>query len=171
MKKVLAVVLSLIMMFAVCVPAFAAPARVTITNSSTEQSGDVLVSTTTEGVTSATYTVTIPADTKITWGSPKTGMQYSMTSQLELGKVLKVAITSANGQKLKHDTFEIPYTYSSTNGGVAIDSPDTTADQEVFTRTVGFNIDIAAASWTAVPVAEYTDTLTFTVSIVDKPAA
>ncbi len=186
MKKVLAVVLSLIMMFAVCVPAFAAEGKentkIIINDNQPEivdgkQTADSILKTSTQkedGTEGATYTVSIPAETVIPWEKLKTGMQYSIVTQLEAGKRLSVEAESASGANeltRAGSTDKIPYTFSLTNGGGAVDTLSFTTDKEVFAMTRGFNIDITKDAWAAVPVAEYTGTLTFTVAIIDAPAA
>ena len=99
MKKVLAIVLSVIMMFAVCVPAFAvttiadkAPAIV-----DGKQATDSLLKTSTEkedGTDGASYVVTIPAETIIPWEKVKTLFSYSVKTQLEAGTRLAISATS-----------------------------------------------------------------------------
>lgn len=169
MKKILAVVLSVIMLFAVCVPAFAVH---TITDSSA-QTADSKLSTSTQkedGTEGASYVVTIPAETTIPWEKSKTLFSYSVKSQLESGKRLAISAASASGRNVLVDAAganELPYTFSRTNGGDTIDTLSYTTETEVVDTNRTFNIDIATAAWQAVPVNVYTGNLTFTVEVVD----
>lgn len=175
MKKVLAIALSVIMMFAVCVPAFAA---VTITDEKPEvvngvQTADSKLSTSTQkedGTDGASYTVTIPAETIIPWEKAKTLFSYSVKTQLESGKRLAISAASQSGRNVLVDAAganELPYTFSKTNGGEAIETLNYTTATEVVDTNRTFNIDIATAAWQAVPVNEYVGYLTFTVEVVD----
>lgn len=169
MKKILAVVLSLIMMFAVCVPVFAVQ---NITDQ-TAQTADSKLSTSTQredGTEGASYVVSIPAETTIPWEKSKTLFSYSVKSQLESGKRLAISAASASGRNVLVDAAganELPYTFSRTNGGDTIETLSYTTETEVVDTNRTFNIDIATAAWQAVPVNVYTGNLTFTVEVVD----
>lgn len=169
MKKILAVVLSVIMLFAVCVPAFAVH---TITDSSA-QTADSKLSTSTQkedGTEGASYVVTIPAETTIPWEKAKTLFSYGVKTQLESGKRLAISAESQSGRNVLVDAAgenELPYTFSRTNGGEAIETLSYTTETEVVDTNRTFNIDIATAAWQAVPVNVYSGSLTFTVEIVD----
>ena len=174
MKKIIALALALVMMFAVCVPAFAAD--VTINDNQPEivegkQTGDSRVYTSTEtDPTFVSYQVTIPAETPIKWGATKTLFSYHVKTQLELGKRLALSATSQNGeQALKNASTDktLPYTFSQTNGGAVIDTLNYTTDNEIVDTNRTFNIDIADTAWQAAPIAEYEDFLTFTVEVVN----
>ena len=95
MKKAISVVLALVMLFAVCVPAFAADISATGT-------GDVIVSTSTKTATgedAESYTVTIPADTTIAWGTDSTDVGYTVESHLARNKAVAVAVTGSGEMK------------------------------------------------------------------------
>ncbi len=177
MKKFVSVLLSVIMLFAVCVPAFAAD-PIAITDDSPAvvdgvQTADSILKTSTQkedGSEGATYTVTIPAETIIPWEKELNLFAYTVKTQLAEGKRLKVDVASKNGENelvREGTTNVLPYTFTLTNGGAATDTLSYTTDREVINTNRTFNINIAAASWQSVPVAEYGDTLTFTVAIVD----
>lgn len=173
MKKILAIVLTMVMMFAVCVPAFAADLTINDNEPAIvggKQNVDSKVYTSTEtDPTFISYEVTIPAETKIAWGATSTELQYSIKTQLDLGKRLAISATSQNGlQKLTNAGTDktLPYTFSATDGTVLATLSYTT-DNEIVNATRAFNIDIATAVWNAAPVAEYADYLTFTVEVVD----
>lgn len=185
MKKILAVVLSVVMLFAVCVPAFAADTadskKITINDNAPEivdgkQTGDSRVYTSTDPVDPnfVSYTVTIPAETQIQWGTTKSLFSYSVKTQLDLGKRLAISAVSQSGtQEMKNAGTDktLPYTFSKTNGGEVIDTLAYTTETEVVDTNRTFNIDIADETWKAAPIAEYEDYLTFTVEIVDAPVA
>ena len=85
MKKVLSVALAVVMLFAVCVPAFAANP---ITDK-TEQSGTTIVKTSTKtetGEDGRRYSVTIPANTTIPWGKASVDMAYVVEAHLAYGE-------------------------------------------------------------------------------------
>ena len=174
MKKVLAIVLSVIMMFAVCVPAFAVT---TITDKAPaivdgKQATDSLLKTSTEkedGTDGASYVVTIPAETIIPWEKVKTLFSYSVKTQLEAGKRLAISAASQSGANELVDAAgnKLPYSFSKTNGGEAIETLNYTTESEVVNTNRTFNIDIASTAWQAVPVNEYTGYLTFTVEVVN----
>ncbi len=192
MKKLVAVVLSMIMMFAVCVPAFAADpvspvaSDIQITDDSPEvvdgkQTEDSILKTSTQkkdGTEGATYTVTIPAETIIPWEETLQLFTYNVKTQLASGKRLTVEVASAKGSTsegentlTKADSADVlPYTFSLTNGGASVASMSYTTEDEVVNTNRTFNINIKTADWQSVPVAEYTDTLTFTVAVVDAAA-
>lgn len=167
MKKFLAVALSVIMMFAVCVPAFAVQS---ITDK-TANTADAKVYTSTEPTPDfVSYSVTIPAETQIAWGTTKTAFSYGVKTQLELGKRLAINAVSQNGdQALKNASTDktLPYTFSYTNQGGIVNTLAYTTDTEVVDTNRTFNIDIATTDWQAAPIAEYVDFLTFTVEVVD----
>lgn len=169
MKKLFAVVLTLVMLFAVCVPAFAA----TITDESAEQSADALIYTSTETPdTFKAYTVTIPASLVIPWSSEKTAFTYGVKTQLELGKRLQVTVESVGPLELSNDetSIVIPYTFSNSNDE-GVENLSYTTSREVVTTNRTFNIDILESDWNKAPVARYEDTLTFTIDVIDAPVA
>lgn len=168
MKKILAIVLSVIMLFSVCVPAFAVH---TITDA-TAQTADSKLSTSTQkedGTDGASYTVSIPAETVIPWEKTKTVFSYSVKTQLESGKRLVISAVSESGKNVLVDAAgenELPYTFSKTNGGESVETLSYTTETEVVDTSRTFNIDIATTAWQAVPVNVYTGNLTFTVEVV-----
>lgn len=183
MKKLLALVLALVMMFAVCVPAFAVvETKNNVTtvkdNYSQKEAVEAKLHTNTELPEGEyAYTVEIPADTVITWGDPYTEFKYRIVkTQLNAGQRLRINVTSAdNDSSLTSEATgaTIPYYFSrlvnpDTDEYVAVDTLSYTTDKEVITipRLRTFYISIAAASWN-VPLAEYTDILNFQIDIID----
>ncbi len=161
MKKILSIALALVMMLAVCVPAFAADLSVKDTDS-----GDVIITTSTDkedGSDGDWYVVTIPADTTIAWGAESTELKYSAETHLLYGKTLDVDVTSA----------DYVMTYAP-EAGVALDLAFAlSGDVDVNFTTVTYpavekavSVDITADAWNNAVVGEYADTLTFSAAIV-----
>ncbi len=155
MKKIISIALALVMMFAICVPAFAAD----ITNEA-PGAQDAVIKTSTTGATGS-YTVTIPAETVIAWGTESTNLQYKVSAQLEPNKALKVTaaakdgvynMTDANGLTLAYTLGDATYTTTA----------NTVVDKEVKTLTV----NVAADAWSNAVISEYSGYLTFTAEVV-----
>lgn len=161
MKKVLALALALVMMFAVCVPAFAADKIITPDTLDGKESAVVKTRTTDiNGDDAATFTVTIPAETVIPWGEENWDLVYTIDSQLAPQDRVFVEVTQ-DSTSMKNGALELPY---SINGetNVATNAPVVSGDE----RTV--EIHIAAADWADAAIAEYQDTLTFTAYVGQK---
>ncbi len=170
MKKILAIALALVMMLAVCVPAFAAD-KVISNTAPDAQTTIVKTSKTTEGGDDAAYyKITIPAEVQIPWSKVDQAFTYKIESQLELGQKLNIKVAGANKLTNASTTaYEIPYTVSEDE---FTDAGYTTATEIVAADTArSFTLAITDAAWKAVPVAEYQDTLTFTVAVVPAPVA
>ncbi len=171
MKKCLSLLMAAVMLFAVCVPAFAA-GDMTISKGDANQSAssDVFTKTTRKDNTdAASYSVTIPAETEIAWGETRTVFTYHVKSQLEIGNRLHITAVSENGtQELKNaeTSKTLPYAFSYTNLAGSVENLNYTTDNEVIDTNRTFNIDITDTAWQAVPIAEYADRLTFTVEVV-----
>lgn len=175
MKKCLSVFLAAVMLFAVCIPAFAVE-DIAINMGDDPQKGTADVYTKTTGKDNqnpASYTVIIPADTLIPWRETATEFKYSIQSQLEIGKCLNIAVIGANDEdKLlstgNKTTASIPYKLSYNNeGGTVKDTLSFNTNTEIVNVERLFYIRIATADWDAVPVTEYQDNLTFKIEIVD----
>lgn len=158
MKKIISVLLAVAMLAALCVPAFAAE----ITKDSPEQSAtvDVVTKTTDSGGQDAySYTVTIPASFEFDWGDTAAkDAAYSVTSQLLLGASLDVAVAANDGGKMKATGTEKTLTFTLTNGGSENFKEVNDAAAPVATPQVSI------ASYTGVPIAVYTGTLTYSVT-------
>lgn len=161
MRKVLSVALALLMMLAICVPAFAANP---ITEK-TENTGTTVIKTDTKkenGESGESYSVMIPADTTIPWGKVSNDLTYSVEAHLGYGKKLHVSVANESGNKmaLKEDaSITLPYTLD----GVAYTSEGPVVNPRV-SKTL--NLTIAENAWANAIVGEYSDTLTFTAEIV-----
>ncbi len=157
MKKIIAIAMALVMMMVIAVPAFAAVEGGSGTGS------DTIINTLTtkeDGTDPTWYTVTIPATQTIYWEATATEIEYSISSQLATGDFVNVAVadadsayvmTNAAGNTLQYAITDAAYTASAE---VVTDEADTVT------------IDTSMAAWTTVPVDSYTDTLTFTATIV-----
>lgn len=160
MKKILAIAMALVMMMAICVPAFA-----TVTGGSNAGS-DTIINTDTKKDTdddgigdteAAWYTVTIPATQTLPWEATSTDIEYAVASQLKTGDVVKVTVTDADGA----------YKMTSTGGELAytLENATFTADSAVYDDTAKVTVKVALNDWKSVAIDNYTDTLTFTAEI------
>lgn len=170
MKKYVSLILTAVMLFAVCIPAFAA--EINMGDAVQSANPDVFTKTTDENNQNpASYTVIIPADTEIPWGATSTEFQYSVSSQLEIGKSLKISVIGENSEdKLTSDitSATIPYKLSySNNGGTVEDSLSYNSNKEIVDLKRTFYVRIVSDDWNLVPVTEYKDYLTFGIDIVN----
>lgn len=170
MKKYVSLILTAVMLFAVCIPAFAA--EINMGDAVQSANPDVFTKTIDENNQNpASYTVIIPADTEIPWGATSTEFQYSVSSQLEIGKSLKISVIGENSEdKLTSDitSATIPYKLSySNNGGTVEDSLSYNSNKEIVDLKRTFYVRIVSDDWNLVPVTEYKDYLTFGIDIVN----
>lgn len=168
MKKAISIVLTVIMLFAVCVPAFAATDI-----SKTDGKGEIIVSTTTtteSGDDAETYSVTIPADTQIAWGTLTTDVSYSVESHLSRNKAVNVTVAGNENGTMKTDPAngEV-YTLAYTLDGAV----DYTADHPVVypAATQAVNVLVDELAWNTAVVESYSDILTYTSQIVTVDVA
>lgn len=157
MKKVISLVMALVMMMAIMVPAFAAELN------ATTQSGTATVQTDTSAITGdGTYTVTYPATMNIVWGTTTTNFEYTVTSHLKTGKLVnvKVADTGDGLNMLNADNATLAYALAGTVDG-------TTTNPVVTDATFNYNINVETSVWNAAAIDTYSDTLTFTSTVVD----
>lgn len=162
MKKILSVALALVMMAAICVPAFATK---TISDKTAEKTGDTLVQTSTkkeDGSNGESYTVEIPLSVNIPWGkTDAVALDYYVEAHLAYGKRLSVAVTGNGKMALEEDANEkLAYTLSGTTLFRA-DSP------VVYTPDVKqpLSITVADNAWKNAVVGVYSGTLTFTAEV------
>lgn len=184
MKKLLALVLALVMMFAVCVPVFAVVETknnvTTVKDNNTQKEAvPAKIHTNTElPAGEYAYILEIPADTEIKWDNKDSHTRFEyriISTQLNAGQRLRVNVMSEDGVSeltSEASTAKIPYTFTRYNADADEYTPvanlNYTTDREVITtaRPRTFYISIAAASWN-VPLAEYTDILNFQIDIID----
>ncbi len=163
MKKIISIALALVMMMAICVPAFATQTAVVGDNV-------VDVKTTYDETTDTSYTVTIPATIPVVWGDTTTAYDvgYTVTSQLLVGASITVAVNydldtddTNNGVMTNADT-TATLTYVLTGEG------ETTFgevnDGAKASDVGGTDATITVAGFDAAPVATYTGTITYSVA-------
>ncbi len=157
MKKLLAMALAVVMMLAVCVPAFAAE----ITTDDGKGTSIIKTSTQTAGgEEGAGFTVTIPAENTIYWDAQSTDLTYTITSQLGPNTGVQVTVDDTDQAYVMTDanSYTLAYTLADTVGVTT--SPVVNAEE--FTYTV----NVAQTAWDAAIVSEYADELTFTAELV-----
>ena len=158
MKKVISMLMTVAMLAALMVPAFALDQNT--------PKGAVIVKTDTEmadGQDARRYTVTIPADTVIAWGAEKTDLTgYTAEAHLAYGEKLSVTVSGSGNMIYSPEegtTLALPYTLE---GDTAYKS---TGAVVYPVATLALSVNIAADDWNAAVVGEYQDTLTFTAAI------
>lgn len=163
MKKILSFAMALVMMMVIMVPAFA------VELNANPDSADVVIDTSTlkdtdgDGVgdtDAEEYTVTIPADTTIPWGTEDTDVSYSVEAHLKRDGRVKVTVAGAGVMKTVDGAYEIAYTLA--GEGVAF-TADVPTIYPAATKTV--NVNITADDWNSAVVEEYSDILTYTAEI------
>lgn len=155
MKKVISVLMAVAMLAALMVPAFA------LTEADGNPASDTAEVKTNYDNLEATggyYTVTYPAETTIAWGTVDTTIQYNVTTQLVPTATLTVTVAQDNAAMKSADETELPYTLSG--------DTEVTGIAPFVSEEKSLNINITDANWKSVPVDDYSDTLTFTASIV-----
>lgn len=155
MKKVISVLMAVAMLAALMVPAFA------LTEADGNPASDTAKVKTNYDNLKATggyYTVTFPAETKIAWGTVDTTIKYNVSTQLIPTATLTVTVAQDNAAMKSADETELPYTLSG--------DTEVTGIAPFVSEEKSLNINITDANWKSVPVDDYSDTLTFTASIV-----
>lgn len=154
MKKVISVLMAIAMLAALMVPAFAATIDQTGGNPAT---GGATVKTDTSAVTGdGAYTVTYDAEISVPWNSTAAvSSNYTVETHLKTGKQLQVTATSDG--IMTYNALELPYTL----GG---DTAYTAGAAETATKAI--TVTVAQSAWDEAPIAEYTDTITYTAEIV-----
>ncbi len=162
MKKIISIALALVMMMAICVPAFAETA--------VEGANDVQVETTYNASTDASYTVTIPATISVAWDDETTAYNvgYTVTSQLLIGASVTVGVAydtdtdDTNNGVMEAEGTDKKLTYTLTGAG---ETAFTGVNNGAKASDVGgTDATITVAGFDAAPVATYTGTITYTVS-------
>ena len=148
MKKLTALVLVIVLSLSLSVTVFAADNRnTTITTS-----------------INPTYTVTIPANTNVTFNTLSTsfGAVTLTAAQIDPGYAVKVVLTASGKLKNQADnTKTIAYTIKDASGAFTSAQYTTAGDKTDLT------IDITQAAWNAAFAGQYSDTVTFTVSYIN----
>ena len=156
MKKVISVLMAVAMLAALMVPAFAVDK--TLDENTASDTAEVKTNYDNLEATGGYYTVTFPAETTIAWGTVDTTIKYNVSTQLIPTATLKVTVAQDNAAMKSADETELPYTLSGDTEVTGI-APFVSEDKSL-------NINITDANWKSVPVDDYSDTLTFTASIV-----
>lgn len=157
MKKIISFALAATMALSASATAFAAE----ITQDSDPKTTNATITTS----IAPTYTVTIPADVDVAFNATATdfGSIEVTAAQLDPDKCIKVELASdGNLENLVDNTKVIPYTV--TSGETAFTSATYLATGEKTDLT----INITADDWNKAYAGDYSDTVTFTVSYVDK---
>ena len=161
MKKILAIAMALVMMMAICVPAFAAVTGGSNAGSDTIINTDTKKDTDDDGIgdtEAAWYTVTIPATQTLAWETESKDIEYTVASQLKTGEAVKVTVADADAAyKMTSAGGELAYT---------LDNATFTAPSAVYDDTAKVTVKVALDDWKSVAIDNYTDTLTFTAEIV-----
>lgn len=149
MKKLTALVLVIVLSLSLSVTAFAADNRNTTITTSIDP----------------TYTVTIPANTNVTFNALSTsfGAVTLTAAQIDPGYAVKVELNASGTLKNQADaTKTIAYTVNDANGDAFTVGTYTTAGDKT-----DLTIDITQEAWNAAFAGRYSDTVTFTVSYIN----
>lgn len=161
MKKILAIAMALVMMMAICVPAFAAVTGGSNSGSDTIINTDTKKDTDNDGVgdTEASwYTVTIPATQTLPWEATSSNIKYTVASQLKTGEAVMVKVDDADkAYKMTAAGGELKY---------SLENATFTAPSAVYNAETSVTVKVALNDWKSVAIDNYTDTLTFTAEIV-----
>ena len=154
MKKLFAVILAAALVMSLSITAFAA--------NTTGGTADITTSI------NPTYTVTIPANTTVAFNATETdfGAIEVTASQIHPDKCIKVELTSDGKLENSIDaTKVIPYAIKDSEGAEFTSATYLTEGDKT-----ELSIHITANDWNAAYAGDYSDTVTFTVSYVDKAA-
>lgn len=172
MKKAISIVLTVVMLFAVCVPAFA---LVDISDTGLGKL-DVITKTTTEdGKDAASYSVNIPSDAKIDWGAPSKDVSYSVESHLRRNERVRVVVSVGDSGNIsgtmKTDpangkVYELAYTLSGKGVDYTAEEPVVYNNAEEPAISQPVNVVINEEDWNKAVVERYQDTLTYTAEVV-----
>ena len=158
MKKTLSIVLALTMLFALCVPSFAANqiTQATANTGTTTLQTDTAAFDTTDGY----YSVTFPAAQNVKWGVTSTALDCTVYANLMNSKKISVNVTAADPASAMTGavTQTIPFTL-----GTNVYTAETS-----FVNNASWQptVDITTTAWDAAPIGVYQANLTFTVTLV-----
>lgn len=155
MKKILAVVMALTMLFALCVPAFAADPNPNPITKDTAQAGSADVITTFVA-SDETYSVSYPAAVNVAWGNTAPqDAKYTVTSKLQIGAKITVSAAENAGGTMTAAGTSDTLTFTVQNGAA---QDFTGANAAVDSATT-----VTIADFSGAAVGVYTGTMTYTV--------
>ena len=164
MKKILAVAMALTMLFALCVPAFAG----TITQDTPKPREAGVPVKTTYSTADESFTVSYPPTMDLPWGTlvdnTKAAFEYSVVSQLKTGKTITVTVTPTNTVMTSAAGETLAYELA---GDINVTTTAAVVAADAFKKTV--KVDVAQSAWEAAAINEYTDTVTFSVTVNAAP--
>lgn len=169
MKKFLAIILAVIMVCSMSVFAFAASTETTLTGAPGEDN-TTIIKTSTElegGGNAKRYSITIPADTVIKWETEATDLVYYVEAHLGHKEFVKVDVAGAGAMKYDPADGTEPYTLPYTLENEEATSYQATSSVVYPAADQTFTVKITPDAWKAAVVGEYSDTLTFTISVVN----
>lgn len=149
MKKLTTLALAIVLILSLSVTAFAA-----------EDNRNTTITTSID----PTYTVTIPADTNVTFNtlSSNFGAVTLTAAQIDPGYAVQVALIASGTLKNQADASKtIPYTIKDSSGVFTSARYTTSGDKTDLT------IDITQEAWNTAFAGAYSDTVTFTVSYIN----
>ena len=158
MKKVISLTLAFVLMFSICIPAFATD----LTLGSQSGSSTVNVRKETAG---ASFVVTIPPTVDIKWETVETNIEYSISSQLATGTFVKVTVKADVDGKMKNtdNSASLDYSlksntteYTTTKSVIPVDAPEKASAV----------VTIPLENWRKASIDNYTGTLTFEATVV-----
>lgn len=153
MKKILAVVMALTMLFALCVPAFAADPNPITKDTAQAGSADVI---TTFVASDETYSVSYPAAVNVAWGDTAAqDAKYTVTSALQIGAKITVSAVENAGGKMTAAGTSDTLTFTVQNGAAQDFTGVNTAVDSATT--------VKIADFSGAAVGAYTGTMTYTV--------
>lgn len=181
MKKTLAVLLSLTMLFALCVPAFAAvtPGKIdqtidpaTHATDEAPQDGEGIVKVL-GAKEKETYSVTFPASTEIAWDDTAAkDISYHVDCQLLAGATLAVQVSNKNAQAAASD-FTIPMDNTIVQDKLNLTAThlnEATSFTGACTAAAPQNaVMVNVPSFAGVAVGDYSTTFTYTVTYTAAP--
>lgn len=159
MKKVISIILAVMMLASICVPVFAADITINKDTPAPQTAApDVKTKLTkTDDSDAYKYTVTIPASVEVAWGDTTAqDAKYTVTSQLKLGDKLEVTAVANNEGVMTATGTTSTLKFTVQNGEVA--------EYPEVNNAVDSATTVTIADFSGVPIAEYTGTMTYTVT-------
>lgn len=169
MKKLISG-LSALAIMAMPLTAYAAEQPAQINENSDPQSAQTVITT----EIAPAYIVTIPTDTAVTFNTENTdfGAIELTKAQLDPGKAVKVTLTTDNKLENKADeTKTLAYTIFEGKADAVTDTVFAEAYYQAVGDKTDLTINITQDDWNKAYAGEYSDTVTFTISYEDAPAA